>query len=252
MIYDWANDNMGSIELSGNLAAVGQRHLAIQKQMEQVAALQSLAEAHRRQQIENALLEERQNILYDISAALEDIRQALNREPGKAYFDFLILEEFVSSLGLEHRLFPSLEWKSLCNKTLAGISELKSWCNTSLDSKAKRAGESALAQCKLAEKQAQEQQIREQKAKQAAEVVENTILVEKKFAKFHQMLLIGLICGGVFVLAVCLIAGTSSDNGIAWLAAVSAFWSMVAFFAFALSFWQDVQAARKKIADAGK
>ncbi len=63
---DWANDNADSIELTGHLVAVGQRRLAIQNQIQQIAALQSLAEAQRRQQMENALLEERQNVLYDI------------------------------------------------------------------------------------------------------------------------------------------------------------------------------------------
>lgn len=161
MIQDWANDNVGSIELSGNLAAVGQRHLSIQSQMQQVAAMQTLAEAQRRQQLENALLEERQNILYDISAALEDIKSQFNQNPSKAYYDFLVLEEFVSPLGLEHRLFPSLEWKNHCNKTLAGIGDLRAWCNKSLDEKHIKAGTSALAQRKLAAKHQEEERIQQ-------------------------------------------------------------------------------------------
>jgi hypothetical protein len=163
MIQDWANDNVGSIELSGNLAAVGQRHLSIQTQMQQVAALQNLAEAQRRQQLENALLEERQNILYDISAALEDIKSQFTKNSTKAYFDFLVLEELVSSLGLEHRLFPSLEWKNHCNKTLVGISELRSWCNKTLNAQQTQAGANAIAQWKLAAKVSEGERIKEQK-----------------------------------------------------------------------------------------
>lgn len=143
MIQDWANDNAGSIELSGNLAAVGQRHLAIQQQARQIATLQNLADIQRRQAIENEQLEERQNVLYDISAALIDIKKLFDREPGRAYFQFLLLDEFVLQLGLEHRMFPSLDWKNHCDKTLSAIAEHRAWCKSSLDQKAKDEGVSA-------------------------------------------------------------------------------------------------------------
>lgn len=177
MIQDWANENLGSIELTGNLAAVGQRHLLIQNQLSQIAALQSLAEAQRRQQVERALLEERQNILYDISGALEDIKRSFEREPAKAYFGFLVLEEFVSSLRLEHRLFPGLEWKNHCDKTLAGISELHSWCETSLDAKSKQIGADALAQQK---KRREDEEVRKRNEKQDAQRLAMTQAITKQ------------------------------------------------------------------------
>jgi hypothetical protein len=149
MIQDWANNNEGFIELNGNLAAVGQRHLTIQNQIQQIAALQNLAEAQRRQQMEKVLLEERQNILYDISAALEDVKQLFKLDPAKAYYEFLLLEDFVATLSLEHRMFPSLEWKNHCNKTILGIGVLRAWCNSSLDTNSKESGLEILAQRKL-------------------------------------------------------------------------------------------------------
>jgi len=168
MTEDWANNNLGTIELSGNLAAVGQRHLAIQNQIQQVAALQSLAEAQRRQEIEAALLQERQNILYDISAVLQDITVQLKRDPMMAFFNLLVLEEFVSSLGLDHRMFPGLEWKKHCDTTLAGLANLQSVCTLALNPEQIKIVKDALAKKHFEESQAADQlRLQQQLAQQA-------------------------------------------------------------------------------------
>ncbi|HEY5345302.1 MAG TPA: hypothetical protein VIK62_03040 [Verrucomicrobiae bacterium] len=187
MIQDWANDNSGFIDLNGNLAAVGQRHLAIQNQIQQIAALQNLAEAQRRQQMEKALLEDRQNILYDISAALEDVKQLFKREPDRAYYEFLLLENFVSSLSLEHRMFPNLEWKNHCNKTVSGISELRSWCDNSLDTKSRESGLGILEQRKLQIKSREDEGSRKlEEEQQQVREEQRRIRLQKNFRDAHK------------------------------------------------------------------
>jgi hypothetical protein len=193
MIQNWANDNAGFIELYGNLAAVGQRHLVIQNQIQQIAALQSLAEAQKRQQIENALLEERQNILYDISAALEDVKQLFKREPARAYYEFLTLEEFVKTLSLEHRMFPSLEWKSHCDKTVSGISELRAWCDNSLDAKSRNAGLGILEQRKLQIKARGEEASKKRKEEMLRVREESQRVQQQNFSKQARFLALATV-----------------------------------------------------------
>ena len=144
-IQDWANDNDGSIELTGHLAAVSQRYSSIQNQIRQIGALNNLAEAQERQKQESELLEARQNILYDISASLDEIKRLFDTEPARAYYKFLLLEEFVNPLGLEHRMFPGLEWKNHCEKTIRGIADMRAWCDAQLDGKHKQLGADAIA-----------------------------------------------------------------------------------------------------------
>jgi hypothetical protein len=199
MIQDWANNNAGSIELSGNLAAVGQRHLAIQQQARQIAALHDLADIQRQQAIEKAQIEERQNALYSISAALKDIKKSFESEPSKAYFEFLVLDDYVSQLGLDHRMFPSLEWKEHCNKTLDAFGELRQSCKSSVDPKAIEQGLENFKQHKvrqaLIEEEIRKQEVEEaRKDKALAQHLKDKELIAKLTKRSNWALIFSIFC----------------------------------------------------------